>query len=159
MKVAVKLFSIILAVGILAAFKNPSHDSPTILPIKKDQIVKVSAGYGLRTHPVNHTKKLHTGIDYIAPIGTNVLATADGKVTKISHDHDQYGTQVTLTHTNGVKTIYSHLSEIVVELGEMVTQQQVIAKVGNTGASTGPHLHYEIEVNNEKIDPATYINN
>ena len=100
---------------------------------------------------------MHTGIDYAAPIGTSVLATADGKVTKIIHQDKGYGNQVTISHAKGLKTIYSQLSKISVELGQKVTQKEIIAEVGNSGASTGPHLHYEIELHHKKIDPATYI--
>ncbi|MGB0391587.1 MAG: M23 family metallopeptidase [Salibacteraceae bacterium] len=159
MKVVYNFSLLIFIIIGLSAFKKTSQTTPNILPIKKSDITKIGSSYGMRTHPTSHVQKMHDGVDYIAPIGTKVIATADGKVTKISRDQKKYGLQLTITHANGVKTSYSHLSEIIVELGEEVNQKQVVAKVGNTGASTGPHLHYEIEVDNKKVNPATFINN
>ena len=138
-------------------FSHKSHSEPSIKPIKESQIIRV-VEYGNRVHPVYKVEKLHSGMDYIAKYGTPVLSTADGKVTKIIHQDKGYGNQITVTHSSRLKTTYSHLSEIDVELGEKVFQYQAIAKVGNSGASTGPHLHYEIEEDNKKVDPATYIN-
>lgn len=138
-------------------FSKKSHSEPSIKPIKESQIIRI-VGYGNRVHPVLKVKKLHSGTDFIAKYGTPVLSTADGKVTKIIHQETGYGNQITVTHSRNLKTTYSHLSEINVELGEKVSQYQAIAKVGNSGASTGPHLHYEIEEDNKKVDPATYIN-
>ena len=138
-------------------FSHKSDSKPTIKPIKESQIIRV-VGYGNRLHPIMKVEKLHSGTDYIAKYGTPVLSTADGKVTKIIHQNKGYGNQITVTHSRHLKTTYSHLSDIDIELGEKVSQYQMIAKVGNSGASTGPHLHYEIEKDNKKVDPATYIN-
>lgn len=149
--------SILIGIAIITfSFTNPNHKKPTVLPIKKSEILKI-VGYGERQHPIYKVKKLHTGIDYIAKHGTPVMATADGKVTKLIRQEKGYGNQITVTHSNHLKTTYSHLSTIDVKLGQKVIQFETIAKVGNSGTSTGPHLHYEIEVNDEKVDPASYI--
>ena len=158
MKSLYKFGVLFISLLTLFAFTKPGHKTPNILPIESSNLTKVSSGYGMRTHPITHTKKMHTGIDYVAPLGTPVLATADGKVTKIVHQDKGYGNQITITHSKNIKTIYSQLDETNVELGQKVSQKDVIGTVGNSGASTGPHLHYEIEVNSTKVDPATYIN-
>ncbi len=141
---------------ITLSFTKTSHKNPTVLPIKKSEIIRTVA-FGNRFHPILKVQKLHTGMDFTAKQGTSVWTTADGKVTKIIHQDKGYGNQVTITHSKHVTTSYSHLSTITVKLGQKVTQYDVIATVGNTGRSTGPHLHYEIEVNDKKVDPATYI--
>jgi murein DD-endopeptidase MepM/ murein hydrolase activator NlpD len=142
----------------LLAFTKSVHKTPTISPIEESMLAQISSGYGMRTNPITKEQKMHLGIDFVAPVGTPVLATADGTITHISHSESGYGNQVTITHAQNFKSIYSQLSLIHVELGQKVSQKDVIAGVGNSGTSSGPHLHYEIEINDKKVDPAAYIN-
>lgn len=99
----------------------------------------------------------HTGIDFAASIGSNVYASADGVVCEVTYSDKSYGNRVKINHGNGVITLYAHLSTIDVKEGDEVTAGQVIAAVGSTGNSTGPHTHYEVRVNGVQVDPAPYL--
>ena len=95
----------------------------------------------------------HTGIDYALYLGTPVLAAADGTVTRVAHLQGSYGTHVMLSHEDGLETVYAHLSQTSVSLGTKVLAGQVIGLSGNSGNSTGPHLHFEVRRNGKAIDP------
>lgn len=117
-------------------------------------------GWGYRTHPITQKKQFHEGLDISAPRGTPVYAPADGKVISIIQKYkpnQSYGKQLLIDHGNGIQTRYAHLKTIRVKEGEKVSRHQVIALVGDTGRSTGPHLHYEVMENGEKKNPADYI--
>lgn len=160
MKYIFRISFVLLSVAlILFSFKKPSQEVPNITPIKSSQLVKVSAGFGMRTHPLTKAAKMHTGIDYVAKLGTPVMATADGKVIKIEHKSTGYGNNLIIKHANGFKTRYSQLKDIKVTLGQKVSQKDIVGTVGSSGTSTGPHLHYEIELNGTKVNPEYYINN
>jgi murein DD-endopeptidase MepM/ murein hydrolase activator NlpD len=109
-----------------------------------------------RFHPILHLTRPHEGIDLAAPYGTPVVAPAAGVVERVTVQTG-YGNVLEIDHGNGVETKYAHLSRIDVHVGQHVTRGQPIAAVGNTGLSTGPHLHYEVHVNGKVVDPLTYV--
>ncbi|NJN60524.1 MAG: M23 family metallopeptidase [Coleofasciculaceae cyanobacterium RL_1_1] len=105
----------------------------------------ISSFFGFRMHPIAQTQRLHTGTDIAAPYGTPVLAAFSGKVTE-SSDLGGYGLTVVLSHNEGTsETLYAHLSELLVSVGDEVKQGNPIGRVGSTGFSTGPHLHFEVK--------------
>lgn len=122
-----------------------------IFPLE-DTSVEVTNPYGWQEHPVTKQKSLHSGVDLAADYGTNVLAVADGTVLDCSYDA-AFGYILTLEHGNGVQTQYAHLSEFLVEFGDVVRQRQIIAKTGDSGWTTGPHLHLGVLINGETADP------
>ena len=109
-----------------------------------------------RFHPILHISRPHEGIDVAAPMGAPVVAPASGVVITITQQHG-YGLILEINHGNGLVTKYAHLSRVLVREGAKVTRGQVIAAVGNSGLSTGPHLHYEIHINGRVVDPLTYV--
>lgn len=122
-----------------------------IFPLE-DTSVEVTNPYGWQEHPVTKQKSLHSGVDLAADYGTNVLAVADGTVLDCSYDA-AFGYILTQEHGNGVQTQYAHLSEFLVEFGDVVRQGQIIAKTGDSGWTTGPHLHLGVLINGETADP------
>lgn len=117
---------------------------------------RVTSRYGYRIHPVYKTKKFHTGIDIGAGYGLNIVAAADGVVT-LAATNGGYGKCIVINHGSGITTLYGHCSSLLVSKGATVTKGQVIAKVGSTGVSTGPHLHFEVRINGGTTDPMPYI--
>jgi murein DD-endopeptidase MepM/ murein hydrolase activator NlpD len=113
------------------------------------------SGFGMRRHPILGYSRMHTGTDWAAPRGTPIIASGNGTVEKAGWDSGGYGNQTLVRHANGYVTSYNHQSAIAkgVKPGATVRQGQVIGYVGNTGLSTGPHLHYELIVNGTKVDP------
>lgn len=109
-----------------------------------------------RLHPILHISRPHEGIDVSAPMGSPIVAPASGTVTRVDVEHG-YGNVLEVSHGNGIVTKYAHCSRILVRPGQHVTRGQTIAMVGNTGLSTGPHLHYEIHVDGRVVDPLTYV--
>lgn len=99
---------------------------------------------------------MHTGVDFTAPIGTPIYATGDGKITLVNRVSG-YGKQLEIDHGYGYKTKYAHMSEFLVEFGQEVKRGQIIGLVGNTGLSSGPHLHYEVIYKNMKTNPVNYF--
>ena len=113
---------------------------------------RISSGFGGRKHPILGYRKMHTGVDFAAPTGTPVLAAGSGTV-EYAASNGAAGKYIRIRHTDGYKTAYFHLSRINVSVGKYVKQDQIIGKVGSTGRSTGPHLHYEVILNGKKINP------
>ena len=119
------------------------------------QTTRISSPYGVRFHPVLHTVRMHTGIDYPAATGTPIHAPADGTVT-FKGWKGGYGNTVMLQHSNGAETLYAHMSAFTPgNVGSSIRAGSVIGYVGTTGRSTGPHLHYEVRVNGQHVNPAT----
>ncbi len=116
----------------------------------------ITSPYSMRVHPTLGVYKQHTGIDIGASYGTNVLAAADGTVI-IAGWNNAYGNYVVINHGGGVTTLYGHNSSLTVSKGQYVTRGQVIAKVGSTGYSTGPHIHFEVQVNGSPVNPMSYL--
>ena len=117
---------------------------------------RISSPFGYRTHPVTGRYTLHTGIDIAASSGTTVVASRNGKVVSAGYS-GSYGNLIVISHGNGIETAYAHLSSINVRVGETVSQGQMIGKVGTTGRSTGPHLHFEVRINGTPVNPSKYI--
>lgn len=115
-----------------------------------------SAFSRMRAHPILHTARPHEGIDVTAPMGAPIEAPANGTVTQSGWEAG-YGNTVVIDHGYGIVTKFAHASRILVRKGEKVTRGELIAQVGNTGLSTGPHLHYEVHVNGRPVDPRRYI--
>lgn len=119
-------------------------------------IGRPSSGYGMRSDPIKHTEIKHPGFDLAAPTGTTVGAASGGTVTHAG-PAGTYGNLVTVRHPNGYETRYAHLSAVTVHEGDKVQQGQEVGKVGTTGYSTGPHLHFEVRHDGQTIDPAPLL--
>ena len=115
-----------------------------------------SSSYGWRIDPFNGNKAFHEGLDFSSNTGTLIRAAADGIVSVSEHTHD-YGNMVKIDHGSGLETRYAHASKLLVKVGERVIKGQTVALVGSTGRSTGPHLHYEIRLNGNALDPRQYL--
>ena len=116
----------------------------------------VTSGFGWRISPWGEGSEFHQGIDIANSLGTPIVATADGKVVQ-SGWSGGYGNLVQIDHGNGIATMYGHNSQLVVSDGQQVRKGQIIAYLGSTGRSTGPHVHYEIRVNGKSIDPVGFL--
>lgn len=142
--------------------KNKSEflaSMPAIQPINNKDLKRLSSFFGYRMDPFYKVMKFHEGVDFSAPVGTEIYATGNGEVVKIVKSKRAYGNNVLIDHGFGFQTFYSHCDEILVTKGQMVKRGQVIATVGNTGKSTAPHLHYEVRKNGRPIDPINYFFN
>lgn len=118
---------------------------------------RVTSSFGQRVHPVHKKKHNHTGIDVHAPIGTPVISTADGVVSATQNSSSGFGKLIKVNHGMGFVTYYGHLNKIGVKRGQVVSKGEVIGRTGNTGRSTGPHLHYEVRYGNKPLEPAYFI--
>jgi murein DD-endopeptidase MepM/ murein hydrolase activator NlpD len=125
----------------------------TISPLAFDWEPYITSYYGWRADPFTGEKSFHTGIDIGVGTGTEVVAGHDGVVSLVTYGTTGYGYQVKIDGEDGLQTRYAHLSEIYVSEGQEVTKGEIIAKTGNTGASTGPHLHYEVIVSGNYLNP------
>lgn len=130
---------------------------PAIWPIDRTKLKDVSSLYGMRLHPRYGYWKMHEGVDLSAPKGTPVYATGNGVVVRASWQRG-YGELIELNHGFGYKTRYGHLSKMYVSPGDSVTRGQVIGEVGNTGVSSGAHLHYEVRFRDKTVNPIHYFN-
>ena len=117
-----------------------------------------SSSYGWRIDPFNGSKAFHEGLDFTANTGTPIRAAADG-IVSATEQGGAYGKLVKIEHGAGLETRYAHTSKILVKVGDRVSKGQIVAEVGSTGRSTGPHLHYEIRLNGASLDPRKYLNN
>ena len=132
---------------------------PAIQPIANKQLIALASGFGMRIHPVYKVKKMHTGIDFAAPIGTPIYATADGVIEEVSIKFSGYGKMIVIDHGFGYQTRYAHMHEFAVRQGQKVKRGDLIGYVGDTGLSTAPHLHYEVLLNRVMINPVHYFYN
>jgi murein DD-endopeptidase MepM/ murein hydrolase activator NlpD len=132
---------------------------PAIQPIANKQLIALASGFGHRIHPVYKVKKMHSGIDFAAEIGTPIYATADGKVAVVDVKFSGYGKMVEVDHGFGYRTRYAHMHDFAVRTGQNLKRGDLIGYVGNTGMSTAPHLHYEVLINNEQVNPVHYFFN
>lgn len=139
----------------LAEYSNPSPLNASIPNIKPVQ-GSITSEFGMRMHPVRNTLMFHAGVDFSAATGTEVHATGDGIVSFAGYDGG-YGQKVTINHGYGYKTIYAHLSKALVREGQRIRRGEIIALSGNTGVSTGPHLHYEVQKNGVTVNPTAYF--
>ncbi|KAA3625196.1 MAG: M23 family peptidase [Bacteroidetes bacterium] len=145
------LLVLIFSISVSQAVQN---DPPSIAPLRGD--FKVTSDYGIRMHPLTKEKKLHRGIDIKAPTGTAILATSGGEIVFAKED-GLNGLKVVIKHDEEYESAYCHMSKIDVKVGQQVEKGDVIGAVGNTGASTAPHLHYEVIKNGEYVDPASFM--
>ena len=132
------------------------NSTPSILPLKDTENVRMTSGFGTRFDPIEKEEKLHRGIDLATPVGNPVVATADGKVEMAKED-GKHGLRVVIKHNDTFTSAYSHLSSLGVKAGESVKKGDQIGLSGNSGASTAPHLHYEVQKNEEFVNPIYYI--
>lgn len=135
-----------------------SH-TPAIQPVSNKDLNRVASGYGYRIDPVYKTTKFHAGLDFSAPQGTPIYATADGTVTTAGSTGNGYGNHVIINHGYGYETLYGHMVRVKSRNGQVVKRGEVIGWVGSTGKSTGPHCHYEVHKNGEKINPIYFFFN
>lgn len=122
-----------------------------------DSSTRITSSYGYRTHPISGKQSLHRGIDIGAALGSNVLAAESGTVVTAGWNNS-YGYYITINHGGGLVTLYAHNSKLLVSKGDKVTKGQVIAKCGSTGNSTGPHIHFEVQLNGALQNPMNYLN-
>ena len=134
-------------------YKSWFDETPSIWPVYG----YIRSGYGWRTHPLRRKRQFHKGIDIPAWIGAPVQATADGYVEFAGYGGG-YGWMIVISHKFGYKTIYAHLSEIEVTQSTRVFKGQIIGKIGNSGLSTGPHIHYEILRRRKAVEPTQFLN-
>ncbi|MDQ3278104.1 MAG: peptidoglycan DD-metalloendopeptidase family protein [Bacteroidota bacterium] len=133
--------------------------TPAIQPVSNKDLNRIASGYGYRIDPVYKTIKLHAGLDFAAPQGTPIYATADGIVRTAGQSNGGYGNHVVINHGFGYETLYGHMVRIKARNGQRVKRGEVIGYVGSTGKSTGPHCHYEVHKNGQKLDPVYFFYN
>jgi murein DD-endopeptidase MepM/ murein hydrolase activator NlpD len=133
--------------------------TPAIQPVSNKDLNRVASGFGYRIDPVYKTVKFHAGLDFSAPQGTPIYATADGRVTTAGNKSNGFGNHVIINHGFGYETLYGHMVRVKVRNGQIVKRGEVIGWVGSTGKSTGPHLHYEVHKGGRNIDPIYFFYN
>ena len=138
--------------GDVKDYQKKLANTPTLAPA----IGYVSSGFGDRESPFSGHEAMHWGLDIAASIGTTVYAAAAGVVVDTRYLED-YGKVIDVDHGSGIRTRYAHLNKVLVKKGDKIVKGDIIAEVGNTGRSTGPHLHYEVEINGKRVDPIKYI--
>jgi murein DD-endopeptidase MepM/ murein hydrolase activator NlpD len=144
----------------LAKNKNQMLASiPAIQPLSNKDLGRIASGFGYRIHPIYKTSIMHTGQDFTAPVGTEIYATGNGVVEKVEFYGRGYGNNVIIRHGYGYETLYGHMSKINVREGQKINRGDVIGFVGSTGTSTGPHLHYEVIKNGNKLNPVNFFYN
>ena len=129
---------------------------PAIQPVSNEDLTRMASGFGMRLHPIYKVRKFHHGLDFTAPTGTEIYATGSGTVKMPKRGYG-YGKHVVIDHGYGYQTLYAHMSKFAVKPGQKVKRGDVIGYVGNTGSSTGPHLHYEVIKNGNKINPISFL--
>jgi hypothetical protein len=129
---------------------------PAIIPISGKDMTRIASGFGLRIHPIYKIIKFHYGMDFTAPAGTDVYSTGDGVVVSVQSSQRGLGKNIVVDHGFGYNSIYAHLSNFNVRVGQRVQRGDVIGFVGNTGTSIANHLHYEIKLNGINVDPVNY---
>lgn len=145
--------------GLVKDQKNMLDSKPAIQPVSNKKLKKMASGYGYRRHPIYKTRKFHAGMDFSASKGTPIYATGDGEVIVARKSKRGLGHHLVINHGYGYITVYGHMSEFEVKRKQKVKRGQVIGYVGNTGASTGPHLHYEVKKNGKHVNPINYYYN
>ena len=128
---------------------------PAIQPVLNKNLMRMASGYGWRIDPIYHSRRFHAGMDFTAPIGTDIYATGNGTVSGAGWEQG-YGNCVQIDHGYGYVTLYAHMNAIKVRVGQKLKRGDVIGMIGNTGKSTGPHLHYEVHYKGEIMNPQNY---
>ncbi len=132
---------------------------PAIQPVSNKNLNRIGGSFGYRIDPVYKNLRFHQGLDFTAPAGTPIYATADGVVEIASFNTDGYGNKVVINHGYGYQTLYAHMLKIKASQGQTVKRGEVIGYIGSTGKSTGPHCHYEVIKRGTKVDPVYYFYN
>jgi murein DD-endopeptidase MepM/ murein hydrolase activator NlpD len=132
---------------------------PAIQPVSNRDLDRIASGFGMRIDPVYGTAKMHNGLDFTAPQGTPIYATANGRVEMAGFDESGFGNHVIINNGYGYKTLFGHVAKVKVKTGEYVNRGEVIGWVGSTGKSTGPHCHYEVHINGREVDPVYFFYN
>jgi len=133
--------------------------TPAIQPVSNKELNRIASGFGYRIDPIYKTVKLHAGLDFSAPQGTPIYATADGVVETAGNTANGYGNHVVIDHGYGYETLYGHMVRVKARRGEHVKRGDLIGYVGSTGKSTGPHCHYEVHKYGQKLDPVYFFYN
>jgi murein DD-endopeptidase MepM/ murein hydrolase activator NlpD len=160
-------------IGARVAYQSNSYDAiekliknqdqklasiPAIQPVSNKDLSRVASGFGMRIHPIYGIPKMHNGLDFTAPQGTPIYATGDGRVT-MAGPGTGTGNHVVINHGYGYETVYMHMVRVKARQGQQVKRGEVIGWVGSTGASTGPHCHYEVHINGSPVDPVYFFFN
>ena len=132
---------------------------PAIQPVSNKDLTRIASGFGYRIDPVYKVTKFHAGLDFTAPQGTPIYATADGVVKEADYNAGGFGNHVIISHGYGYETLYGHMYRIKTKVGARISRGEVIGYVGSTGKSTGPHCHYEVHKGGEPVDPVYYFYN
>ena len=138
--------------------ENKLASIPAIQPVSNKTLTRIASGFGFRIHPIYGIPKMHNGLDFTAPQGTPIYATGDGTVAT-SGEGSGTGNHVIINHGYGYETVYMHMVRIKAREGQHVKRGEVIGWVGITGASTGPHCHYEVHINGRPVDPVYFFFN
>ena len=133
--------------------------TPAIQPVSNKDLSRMASGFGYRVDPVYKTVKFHGGLDFAAPQGTPIYATAAGVVKVAGNLGNGYGNHVVLNHGYGYETLYGHMFRVNVRPGKQVKRGEILGYVGSTGKSTGPHVHYEVHKNGRPLDPVYFFYN
>jgi murein DD-endopeptidase MepM/ murein hydrolase activator NlpD len=129
---------------------------PAIIPISNRDLTRTASGFGWRIHPIYKISKFHYGMDFTAPLGTEVYVTGNGTVTDVVTSQRGFGKHIIIDHGFGYSTTYAHLNNFNVRVGQKVQRGDIIGFVGNSGTSVANHLHYEIKLNGKNVDPVNY---
>lgn len=132
---------------------------PAIQPVSNRDLDRIASGFGMRIDPIYGSVKMHKGLDFTAPQGTPIYATANGRVVMAGFDESGYGNHVIINNGYGYETLFGHMVKVKVHAGEYVKRGEVIGWVGSTGKSTGPHCHYEVHINGQEVDPVYFFYN
>ncbi len=132
---------------------------PAIQPVSNKELTRIASGFGSRIDPVYKVTKFHAGLDFAAPQGTPIYATANGRVKSAGLDEGGYGKHVIIDHGYGYETLYGHMIRVKARRGQPVKRGDLIGWVGSTGKSTGPHCHYEVHKNGTSVDPVYFFYN
>jgi murein DD-endopeptidase MepM/ murein hydrolase activator NlpD len=154
-ELSASLYDVLMIKGENRAEMLPSI--PAIQPIENRDLTLIASGFGYRIHPIYKIMKMHEGIDFSAPVGTLVRATADGRVESAVLSGRGLGNRILIDHGYGYKTLYACMEELGVRRGQQVKRGEVIGTVGDTGLSVAPHLHYEVHLNGEPVNPINYF--
>ena len=133
--------------------------TPAIQPVANKNLNRIASGFGYRIDPIYKTVKMHSGLDFSAPQGTPIYATADGTVATAGNLGNGYGNHVIIDHGYGYETLYGHMVRVKSRRGQRVKRGDLIGYVGSSGKSTGPHCHYEVHKNGQKVDPVYFFYN
>jgi murein DD-endopeptidase MepM/ murein hydrolase activator NlpD len=142
-------------VGLAKTNEDRLQHIPAIQPVLNKDLKRTASGYGWRIDPIYNVRKFHAGMDFSAPVGSDIFATGNGFVSFVGWKQD-YGNTVVVNHGYEYETLYAHMNKTKAKKGQKLTRGDIIGEVGNTGKSTGPHLHYEVRYKGKALDPRNY---